>query len=58
MLTHDFMFGMNLLSFAGFALMGVALAAQRQKRLGTPALFGLMTIGTLLLIAGFYLYVP
>ena len=58
MLTHNFMFGMNLMSLAGFALMGVALAMQRQRKLGAPALFGLMTIGTALLFVGFYLYVP
>ena len=58
MLTHNFMFGMNLISLVGFALMGVALAMQRQRKLGTPALLGLMTVGTVLLFVGFYLYVP
>jgi len=58
MLTHNFMFGMNLISLAGFVVMGAALAMQRQRKLGTPALFGLMAIGTALLFVGFYLYVP
>jgi hypothetical protein len=58
MLTQNFMFGMNLISLAGFALMGVGLAMQRQQKLGTPAVFGLMAIGTVLLFVGFYLYVP
>ena len=58
MLTQNFMFGMNLISLAGFALMGVGLAMQRQQKLGTPAVFGLMTAGTALLFLGFYLYVP
>jgi hypothetical protein len=57
-LTHNFIFGMNLISLAGFALMGAALALQRQQRLGTPAVFGLMSAGTVLLFVGFYLYVP
>ena len=58
MLTHNFMFGMNLISLAGFVVMGAALAMQRQRKLGTPALFGLMAIGTALLFVGFYLHVP
>jgi hypothetical protein len=58
MLTQNFMFGMNLISLAGFAIMGVALAMQRQQKLGTPAVLGLMTAGTVLLFVGFYLYVP
>ena len=58
MLTNNFMFGMNLISLAGFALMGVGLAMQRQRKLGIPAVFGLMTAGTVLLFIGFHLYVP
>lgn len=58
MLTQNFMFGMNLISLAGFALMGVGLAMQRQRKLGTPAVFGLMTAGTVLLFVGLYLHVP
>ena len=58
MLTHNFVFGMNLISLAGFVVMGAALAMQRQRKLGTPVLFGLMTVGTALLFVGFYLHVP
>jgi hypothetical protein len=58
MFTHNLVFGMNLISLAGFAVMGIALAMQRQQKLGAPAVFGLMTIGTVLLFVGFYLYVP
>ena len=58
MLTHNFMFGMNLISLGGFVLMGIALAMQRQEKLGTPAVFGLMATGTAMLFVGFYLYVP
>ena len=58
MLTENFLFGMNLLSLAAFAVMGVSLTLQRQQRLATPAVFALMTIGTVLLFLGFYLYVP
>jgi hypothetical protein len=58
MLTQNFLFGMNLISLAGFALMGVALTLQRQRKLGTPAIFGMMAAGTALLLLGFHLAVP
>ena len=32
--------------------MGVSLTLQRQQKLGTPAVFGLMAVGTALLFVG------
>jgi len=58
MLTQNFLFGMNLLSLAGFVVMGVSLTLQRQQKLGTLAVFALMAVGTALLLAGFYLAEP
>lgn len=58
MLTQNFLFGMNLLSLAGFAVMGVSLTLQRQQKLATPAVFVLMAAGTALLLVGFYLAEP
>ena len=58
MLTQNFLFGMNLLSLAGFAVMGVSLTLQRQQKLATPAVFALMAVGTALPLAGFYLAEP
>ena len=54
MLTQKILFGMNLLSLAGFALMGVSLTLSRQKRLRPPAAFTMMGAGTALLLAGMY----
>ena len=58
MLTQTILFGMNLVSLAGFALMGISLTLQRQHKLGTPAIFGLMAAGTALLFIGLYVAVP
>jgi hypothetical protein len=58
MLTQTILFGMNLISLAGFALMGISLTLQRQQRLGTPAVFGMMAVGTALLFVGLYLAPP
>jgi hypothetical protein len=58
MLTQTMLFGMNLVSLAGFALMGVSLTLQRQQKLGMPAVFGLMAVGTALLFVGLYVAVP
>ena len=54
MLTDGVFFGMNILSLAGFALMGIGLTLNRQKKLGIPAVFGLMGAGTLLVFLGVY----
>jgi uncharacterized membrane protein len=58
MLTKNILFGMNLLSLAGFLLMGVSLTLQRQQKLALPAVFGLMAGGTVLLFVGLYMAVP
>jgi hypothetical protein len=58
MLTKTILFGMNFISLAGFALMGISLTLQRQQKLALPAVFGLMAVGTALLFVGLYLAAP
>jgi hypothetical protein len=58
MFTKNFLFGMNIVSLAGFALMGVGLTLSRQRRIGVPAAFGLMGAGTALLVLGLYVAAP
>ena len=55
MLTQSSIFGMNILSFVGLALMGVILTLSRQKRIGNGAAIACMGAGTALLFLGFYL---
>ncbi|MGE5269527.1 MAG: hypothetical protein ACM3JG_07625 [Thiohalocapsa sp.] len=55
MLTREFMFGMNIISLAGFAVMAVALALSRQQPVRIPLAVGLMGAGTALLLLGLYL---
>lgn len=58
MLTKNLSFGLNLVSLAGFLLMGIGLTLSRQKRVGAPAAFALMGVGTALLFIGLYVAVP
>jgi hypothetical protein len=56
--TDGVLFGINLLTLAGFALMGISLALNRQQRIRAPTAFALMGAGTGLLLLGFYLAPP
>jgi hypothetical protein len=58
MLTKNLPFGLNLISLAGFLLMGIGLTLSRQKRIGTGAAVALMGVGTALLFGGLYVAVP
>jgi hypothetical protein len=55
MFTQPIVSGMNLLSLAGFVLMGLGLTFVRQGKLRAPAAVALMGIGTVLVFAGIYL---
>jgi hypothetical protein len=57
-LTKNLWFGFNLVSLAGFLLMGVGLTLSRQRRIGTGAAVALMAVGTALLFGGLYVAVP
>jgi hypothetical protein len=54
MLTKDILFGMNLLTLAGFAVMGITLTLNRMGQAGKAVSIGLMTAGTALVFAGLY----
>ena len=56
MLTKDFLFGMNLLSLAGFVLMLCALNLGRQGRVRRWPSVALMGAGTALVFVGLYLH--
>ena len=54
MLTKDVLFGMNILSLAGFVAMGMSLTLRRMANAGAGLCFGLMGLGTALVFAGLY----
>jgi hypothetical protein len=55
MFTKDVLFGMNIVTLAGFALMGLTLTLRRMAQAGTPLSIGLMGVGTVLVFLGLYL---
>ncbi len=58
MLTRELLFGMNIISLGGFALMGIVLSLTQQRQLRFPLALTLMGIGTALLFLGLYTVVP
>jgi hypothetical protein len=54
MLTKEIISGFNLLSLAGFLVMGLTLALSRSGRAGKSLSIGLMTVGTALVFLGLY----
>jgi hypothetical protein len=58
MLTRELLFGMNLITLAGFALMGIGLTLNRQQQIRGPAAFALMGAGTGLLALGLWAQPP
>ena len=58
MLTKEIAFGMNILTLAGFALMGVGLTLNRQQKVRLPVAFALMGAGTALIFLGLYVATP
>ena len=55
MLTDEVLYGMNLLTLAGFLVMGIGMTLNRQKSVGATTAFGLMGAGTALVFLGLYL---
>jgi hypothetical protein len=53
-LLKESIFGINILSAAGFLVMGFGLTLRRMARAGAPVCFGLMTAGTVLVLLGLY----
>jgi hypothetical protein len=58
MLTKEILYGMNILSLAGFVMMGIGLTLNRQQKIGVPIAFALMGAGTLLVFVGLYVATP
>ncbi len=54
MLTKEIISGFNLLSLAGFAVMGLTLALNRTGRAGKALSVGLMCAGTAMVFIGLY----
>ncbi len=54
MLTKEIISGFNLLSLAGFLVMGLTLALSRTGCAGKPLSIGLMTAGTVLVFFGLF----
>jgi hypothetical protein len=52
--TRDVLFGMNILSLAGFVVMGLSLTLHRMAAAGRPLSVGLMCAGTALVFIGLY----
>ena len=54
MFTKDILFGMNLLSLAGFLVMGLSLTLHRTGNAGIPLSIGLMCAGAALVFYGLF----
>jgi hypothetical protein len=54
MFTRDILFGMNILSLAGFAMMGLSITLRRMAQAGAPVRIGLMCAGAALVFFGLY----
>jgi hypothetical protein len=54
MLTQDILFGMNILTLAGFAVMGLTLTLNRMGQAVKLLSIGLMGAGTALVFVGLY----
>jgi hypothetical protein len=54
MLTKDLLFGMNIMTLAGFVVMGLSLSLNRTGQIGAPLSLGLMGAGTALVFFGLY----
>ena len=54
MFTKDSLFGMNILTLAGFVVMGLTLTLNRMGQARKPLSVGLMVAGTALVDLGLY----
>ena len=54
MVTKDILFGMNILTLAGFVVMGLTLTLNRMGQTGRGLSVGLMAAGTALVFLGLY----
>ena len=54
MLTKDILYGMNILMLVGLIIPGFGVTLRRMARAGLPLSFGVMGVGTVLVLAGLY----
>ena len=54
MLTKNILFGTNILTLAGFVVMGLTLTLNRMGQARKPLSVGLMVAGTVLVFLGLY----
>ena len=54
MLTKDILFGMNVLTLAGFLVMGLSLTLHRTGNVGVTLSVGMMCAGTALVFFGLF----
>jgi len=53
-LTKDILFGMNVLTLAGFLVMGLSLTLRRTGNASVPLSIGMMGAGTALVFFGLF----
>jgi hypothetical protein len=53
-LTKDILFGMNVLTLAGFLVMGLSLTLHRTGNVGVTLSVGMMCAGTALVFLGLF----
>jgi hypothetical protein len=53
-LLKESVFGINIMSLAGFVVMGLGLTLRRMAQAGTLFCIGLMAAGTVLVLLGLY----
>jgi multisubunit Na+/H+ antiporter MnhC subunit len=58
MLTKEILYGLNILTLAGFVLMGIGLTLNRQQKIRVSIAFALMGAGTVLVFLGIYVATP
>ena len=54
MLTQDTLSGINILTVVGLILTGFGLTLRRMANAGLPLCFGVMGVGSALVLAGLY----
>ena len=54
MLTREILFGMNIVTLGGFAVMLLSLQLGRTRQIKPPLAYVGMAIGTMLVFAGLY----
>ena len=58
MLTKEILYGLNILTLAGFVLMGIGLTLNLQNKVRVSIVFALMGAGTALVFLGLYVAAP